>query len=429
MSGTRTTATKKFKATTSDKIDTKVDAAARDKLITARIGLLLRTPFFGNMATRLSLVNGDSWLTTAATDGRNFYYNSSFINALPPKQVEFLFGHEILHNIYDHLGRVGSRDPQLSNIAQDYVVNADLIDQKVGEMITVVEILHDKKYVGMCWEEVYDLLYQNAKKISIDDLLDKMLDDHLDPAEGESSNPNGNKGEGQNGRPASLSEEERKKVRDEIKEAMIAAAHASGSGNLPGGVKRLLSDLTAPRMDWRELLQQQIESTIKNDFSWMRPSRRGWHQDAIMPGMKPGTTIDVVVAIDTSGSITNDDLKLFCGEIKGIMDSYTEYKIHVITWDTEVYNPQLFTSDNMADIAGYEPMGGGGTNPHCVWDWLREHDIEPKKLIMFTDFDFYKWHPEEVEQYCDTVWIIKGNEGAAPTFGVTAHFDNTTAKK
>ena len=424
MSTKQTTANKKFNPVLSETVNEKTDALARDKLITARIGLLLRAPFFGNMATRLNLVNADSWLTTAATDGRNFYYNSSFIVALPPKQVEFLFGHEILHNIYDHLGRTGSRNHQLSNIAQDFVVNADLIDQKIGEKITVVDILYDKKYAGMSWEEVYDLLYEEQKNnkgsSSIDELIDKMLDDHLSPSD---EDPNGNSSKG-NGKPKSLSEEERKKIRDEIKEAMIASAQAAGVGGLPGGVKRLLKDLTEPQMDWRELLQQQIESTVKSDFSWIRPSRRSWHMDAIMPGLLPGNQIDVVVAIDTSGSISNADLKLFCSEIKGIMDSYTEYKIRVLTWDTAVYNPQEFTSDNMANIEEYEPQGGGGTEPHCVWDWLREHDIEPKKLIMFTDFEFYNFRPSEVENYCDTVWIIKGNEKAQPTFGVAAHFTN-----
>ena len=89
----------------------KVDAEAREKLITARIGLLLRAPFFGNLATRLTLINADAWCPTAATDGRKFYYNSEFIKKLPAKQVEFLFGHEVLHNVYDHLSRRGERDP------------------------------------------------------------------------------------------------------------------------------------------------------------------------------------------------------------------------------------------------------------------------------------------------------------------------------
>jgi predicted metal-dependent peptidase len=146
-----------------------------------------------------------------------------------------------------------------------------------------------------------------------------------------------------------------------------------------------------------------------------------------MPGMKPGTQIDVCVAIDTSGSISEQDLKDFLSEVKGIMESYDEYKIRVITWDTDVYNPAEYSNENMEDITEYQPGGGGGTDPHCVWEWLKENDIEPKKLIMFTDFCFFGWRPDEVKDYCDTVWVIKGNKDAEPEFGVWAHYEE--AKK
>lgn len=399
--------------------DPKKDAQAREMLVTARIGLLLRAPFFGNMATRLELINADDWCPTAATDGRKFYYNSEFICKMPRKQVEFLFGHEVLHNVYDHLGRRGDRDPRISNIAQDYCVNSDLIEQRIGEKITVVDILYDKKYKDWSWEEVYDDLMQNAKKINIEDLLDRMVDEHL---EDDSQDEDGEEVDGSGkGRPK-ISEEERRKIRDEIKEAMIQAAQAAGADNLPGGVKRMIKDLTAPQMDWRELLQQQIESIVKSDFSWMRPSRRSWHMDAVMPGMVNGSTIEVFVGIDTSGSITNEDLRIFLSEVQGIMDSYDEYKVHIVTWDTAVHNPAEFTSDNMQSITEYVPGGGGGTDPHCVWEYLKANDIQPKKLIMFTDYCFWGWRPQEVENYCDTIWIIKGNKDATPEFGVFAHY-------
>ena len=99
-----------------------------DKLTTARVGLLLKAPFFGNMATRMQLIDASEWCPTAATNGRNFYYNKKFIEKLSVKKLEFLFGHEICHCVFDHFGRVGSRDRQLSNIAQDYAVNQILVD-------------------------------------------------------------------------------------------------------------------------------------------------------------------------------------------------------------------------------------------------------------------------------------------------------------
>ena len=132
------------------------DREVREILITARVGMLLRASFFGNLATRLKLVNADEWCATAATDGRNFYYNSKFIKMLRPKEVEFLFGHEVLHCVYDHLGRRGERDAQLYNVACDYCVNADLKKHRVGEFITTVPCLYDVKYEGWASEEVYD---------------------------------------------------------------------------------------------------------------------------------------------------------------------------------------------------------------------------------------------------------------------------------
>jgi predicted metal-dependent peptidase len=397
-------------------VDPVVDAAVREKIITARIALLLKAPFFGNLATRLQLKNADDWCPTAATDGRNFYYNTEFINKLPSKQLEFLVGHEVLHAVYDHMGRRADRKAKIFNIACDYAVNSDLVDQRVGERISVVPMLYDTKYRGVSAEAIYDDLMKNVKEVTLEELAKMLLDEHLD---GDGDGGDGDEQDG-NGRPK-LSEAEKAAIRDEIREAVLNAAQQAGAGNLPAGVKRMIKDLTEPVINWRELLQQQIESTIKSDFTWMKPSRRGWHMDAVMPGMKPGEQIDVCIAIDTSGSISERDIKDFMTEIKGIMEAYDEYKIHVWCFDTEVYNPQIFTSDNLDDIAGYQPQGGGGTDFMANYEFMKENNIEPKKFIMFTDgMPFGEWGDE---QYCDACWIIKGNPDCEPPFGVWAHYE------
>jgi len=401
-----------------DNTDPALDRAVREKLTTARIGLLLKAPFFGNLATRLQLVNADSWLGTAATDGRKFYYNTEFVNKLKPKELEFLFGHEVLHNVYDHMGRNGDRDRRLFNCAADYCVNSDLIEQRIGDKIT--PCLYDVKYKGWSAEEVYDDLYENAEKIDISDLMDQLLDEHLDgDGDNGSSDEDGDEKEGK-GRPR-LSKEERQAIKDEIREALLQAAQATGASNLPSGVKRLIKDLTRPVVNWRELLEQQIQSTVKNDFTWLRPSRRSWHLDAVMPGMIPGQQIDVCIAIDTSGSIGEEDIKAFMAEIKGIMEAYDEYKIQVWSFDTAVYNHQVYSSESLEDILTYEPQGGGGTDFMANWEYMKENDIQPKKFIMFTDgMPFGEWGDSE---YCDTVFIIKGNEQAEPPFGVWAIYE------
>ena len=398
--------------------DPKLDREVREQLITARVGLLLKASFFGNLATRLKLVNADEWCATAATDGRHFYYNTRFIKLLKPKEVEFLFGHEVLHCVYDHFGRRGDRDPQIWNIANDFCVNGDLVKHRVGEKITSVPCLYDHKYEGMSSEEVYDDLMKNAQKININDLIDKMIDEHMD-GEGDGD---GEEGEGK-GRPK-LTPEERQQIKDEIKEAMLAAAATvDGAGNLPAGVKRLIQELTEPQMNWRELLRMQLESTIKSDFTWMRASRKGWHMDAVMPGMKTDPMIDIAVALDASGSISEKMLKDFLGEIQGIMDSFPAYRIHVITFDTDAYNPAQYDSDNLDDICDYEVTGGGGTDFTCIFDYLKREEIEPKRLVVFTDgYPFGSWGDEN---YADTVWILHGTTSIVPPWGQYAYYDES----
>jgi predicted metal-dependent peptidase len=402
-------------------MDPKLDREIREKLITARVGLLLRASFFGNLATRLKLINADEWCTTAATDGRNFYYNSRFIDMLKPKEVEFLFGHEVLHCVYDHFGRKGDRDHQLFNIANDYAVNGDLKKHRVGEFITSVPCLYDAKYEGMSSEEIYDDLYENAEKIDIGQLIDKMLDEHLDGEGGGDGEEDEDGKKSGKGRPQ-LSDAERQQIRDEIKEAVLAAAAASdGAGNLPAGVKRLIQDMTAPKMNWREFLRMQLESTIKSDFTWMRASRRGWHMDAIMPGMKNDEMIDIAISIDASGSMGADMLKDILSETQGIMDSFPAYKLHVVSFDTQVYNPQQFDSENLDNLVDYEIHGGGGTDFDCVFEYFKENDIQPKRHIMFTDgYPFGSWGDEN---YCDTVFIIHGTTTVVPPWGQHAYYE------
>ena len=425
MSTAGTTANKKESDKFKDLLgpmDPKVDREVREKLITARVGLLLRASFFGNLATRLTLTNADEWCPTAATDGRRFYYNTKFINMLKPKEVEFLFGHEVLHCVYDHFGRRGDRDPQLFNIANDYCVNADLKKHRVGEFITSVPCLYDPKYQDMSSEEIYDILYENAEKIDIGDLIDKMLDEHLDgEGNGEGSGEDGDNAKNGKGRPK-LSAEERQQIKDEIKEAVLAAASASdGAGNLPAGVKRIIEDMTAPKMNWRELLRMQLESTIKSDYTWMRSSRRGWHMDAILPGSKLDPMIDIAVFLDASGSISTKMLKDFLAEVAGIMEQFPAYRIHVVTFDTECYNPQQYDSENLEDISEYEVNGGGGTDFDAIFRYLKDNEIEPKRLVIFTDM--YPCGSWGDENYADTVFVAHGTTSIVAPYGITTYYD------
>ncbi len=405
----------------------RIDVA--DRIIVARVGLLLRHPFFGNMATRLIVKHCDDWCPTAATDGRHLYYNTQFFNALSNKEIEFVIAHEILHCVFDHIVRREGRIPILHNIACDYIVNNTLVRDRIGEMVKLVQCYQDFKYEGWTSEAVYDELFKKAEENGQEYLkqLGDLLDEHVDWEEAPENDSKGAKskkdkeGEGE-GRPT-YTKDELKKIRDEIKENMISSAQAAGAGNTPKEVQRIIKELTEPKMNWRELLRQQIQSTIRNDYTFSRPSRKGWHTGAVLPGMNFMDTIDVAIGIDMSGSIGDSQAKVFLSEVKGIMDEYKDYNIKLWCFDTAVYNEADFSADGGEDLMDYDVQGGGGTDFEVNWEYMKEHDIQPKKFIMFTDgYPFGSWGDSD---YCETVFIIHGHhdKNTKAPFGVTAHYE------
>ena len=407
------------------------DAKIIDKLVTARIALLLKQPFFGNLATRLKIVNADDWCPTAATDGRHFYYNTKFIDSLTPRETEFLFGHEVLHCVFDHFQlRAGTRDAQIWNIAADYAVNQILVDNRIGDMPKddkgKDKGFQDDKYRDVASEEIYDELYKKAKKNgkSMLDKLGKLLDEHIDWDKDSQGNIEGKGKQGKGGGAPKYTKEELKKIKDEMKEAMISAAQSTGAGNLPGAIQRMIQELTEPKMNWREIIQQQIVSTMKSDYTFMKPSRRSWHMDAILPGMINTDKIDICLALDASGSISEEMCREFLSEVRGIMDQYKDFRIHLWTFDTAVFNPQIFTPDNADELEDYVLGSGGGTDFDCNWEYMKAEGIEPKKFIMFTDgYPYDSWGDPD---YCDTVFLINNRyeRNIEAPFGLTVAYEN-----
>ena len=152
----------------------------------------------------------------------------------------------------------------------------------------------------------------------------------------------------------------------------------------------------------------------------MRPNRKGWHMSAILPGTNYDETIDICVAIDMSGSISDKMAKDFISEVKGIMDEYVDFKLRLWCFDTQVYNFAEFTADNADEIMSYECKGGGGTDFDANWDFMKENDIEPKRFVMFTDgYPCGSWGDED---YCETLFIIHGNDSIIPPYGQVAYY-------
>lgn len=389
---------------------------AEERITASRVRLLLTKPFFGQLATRLRLAEFE--MPTAATDGRHFYFNREFIDRLDDAELDFLVGHEVLHCVYDHMQARGDREPVLYNVACDFNINIELVDQGIGKVIGEDKLnggkpCLDYKYRGMNSYEIYDKLLEDGKQLM------KGMDIHFEDGDGNGQSGSGEQGEGNPCK--GMSEEEKKALKDEIKQAVIQAAQGAGP-DVPETIRRMVNELTAPKMDWRDVLRITLESSLKNDFTFMRPSRRS-SSEVIFPGMDRDQQLDLVIALDMSGSISDAVAKQMLSEVQGIMGQYTDYKITVMCFDTGVYNLDVFTSDDGRDITEYDLAGGGGTDFDVVFKYMEQEGIEPDQLVMFTDG--YPWGSWGNADYCDTLFVIHGDPQKRITspFGTTVHFD------
>ena len=430
MSNSTTQATEAPKPVVNIKPTNKSSAQIEDLLIKARIDMLMRSPFFGNLATRLILVDGTDWCPTAATDGKYFYYNRDFVDALNEEEHKWLFGHELFHCVYDHMDPVlrADRIPMLWNIANDYVINWDLEECKLGKRIRkeIVDVCFDRKYAGKNSFEVYDDLYDEMDKNG--QIVKVSFDMHLDgegEGEGEDSDKDSKDGKGKSkGSPVKMSKEEKEAIRQEFKNAVLQAAKAAGSSGTPSGVRKMLDQWLNPQLDWRSLLAMQIQSLVKSNYTFKHASRKGQNEGYWFPGMDRTPTIDIAIALDISGSIGEEMSKDFLTEVHGIMSQFDDFRVSLWCFDTEVHNFKEFTPDNIDELMEYQLPYGGGTDFMCNWHFMKQEGIEPKKFVMFTDgYPFGSWGEES---YCDTLFIVHGEKQEKvpeSPFGITVKYE------
>ena len=395
---------------------------AHDKLVAARVKMLFKQPFFGQVACRLKLVRADEWCPTAAVDGRNFYYNEEFVMKLDIDETVFLVGHEVGHCIYEHFLRRGDRDGMLWNMAGDYKINGMLVREKIGRLITTVKPLYDAKYDTDEWtaESIYDELKESGA------MAQQTIDIHLEVGDSEGDQEGGAQSEGK-GKAPKISKDDAKAIADEMKNAIIQAAQSAGAGNIPGDIKRMIGELTEPKMDWRQMIRVTLESNLTSDFTFMRPNRKSQFSNVVLPGMLKDQMIDIAIALDVSGSISYDDSKDFLSEVQGIMDQFESYKIRIWCFDTEVSGYDEFTHEDGRSITEFEMTGGGGTDFMPNWTFMEQEGIEPDQFIMFTDGEPWgKWGDPD---YCDTLFLIK-NEYRKPEapFGQSVYYESQERK-
>lgn len=397
------------------------------KLATARTRLILDKPFLGALVLRLPMVAGDpKWCETTFSDGKKFYYNSDYIDALDTEQTQFALSHEALHCALSHFNRRGHRVQHRWDLACDYAVNPLLLNDGLKP---TPDAMHLREFDGMTAEEIYPCLHDNDND-NERDLEDKNQsgDKHNEDQQSDENNSGGNnKNEKQNeqqsndednqeesqdttgigglaAKPIGLTNQEEDELSLQWEQRLAGAAQqALQAGKLEGVMAKMVDHLLQPKLPWRMLLARHMTATAKEDYNYTRPSsRRG--DPAVFPSMRSNET-NIVVAVDNSGSIDEEEIQEFIFEIDAIK-SQVRASVTVLICDSKLNSgcPWKFEAWDtfQLDVKIY---GGGGTDFKPVFNWIEDQDHSPDLLIYFTDAD---GSFPEVEPHFPVTWLVKG---------------------
>ncbi len=429
------------------------------KLSAARTRLIIDKPFLGALVLRLPLVKADpEWCRSTATDARKFYYNEQYIAALSLAQTQFVLAHEALHCALSHFARREHRIKNRWDIACDYAINPLLLNDN---LTPPPGILIEESYKDMSAEEIYPYIDENEEQEPHDqhiydddqdeqsnsgdsgsskgkkekqgksDTADSEPDEPSDPDEADSgtgkqqpddnetdnTEPDTKKDQTQKGpkqlpgdsdagaaQPPPLSHREQEELSTQWQQRLAGAAQsAMQAGKLGGDMARLVDFMLQPQLPWRMLLARYITSVARDDYNYSRPStRRG--DPAIFPRLR-SAQINLIVALDISGSISDKEMSEFLSEINAIKGQMRA-QVTLNACDSQVVEGGPWIYEAWEEFTLPEKMkGGGGTSFNPIFDWIDTLDQNPDLLVYFTDAEGE--FPKEVPLY-PVIWLVKG---------------------
>lgn len=433
------------------------DRDARQKLVRARSELILDHPFFGSLAMRLALAE-DHGCATAWADGRTLGFNPAYIAGLTSDETKGLLAHEVMHLACLHQVRRKGRNARLWNMAGDLAINWLLLE---AGLRLPRGFLNDPARAGMSVDAIYSSMTSQEGQAGGKPDNDAGREDGAgqgspspdapgkrqearrhgqsggepetgrprqpgsgarSPMEGESRTEHesdmsadpGRCGEVRDpqgpiqGRP----EEELARQESQWRAAVTrAAAEAREQGRLPAGIERAISQLADISLDWRQILERFLAASARDDYSWVTPNRRYLHQGLYLPSLHSRELPDIVVAVDTSGSIFSRELEQFAAEISALLETY-ETTAHVLYADAKVQHYETFRRSDLP--LELKPLGGGGTDFRPAFQWVEKQGLRPACLIYLTDLECSSF-PEEPEY--PVLWAVIGRWRKAPPFG------------
>lgn len=363
-----------------------------EKLTIARSRLLLDHPFFGSLSLKLTLIEDPS-IPTLATNGVYIKYNPTFIDETPMNLCSSALAHEVMHCVLEHMFRREGRDPERWNVACDYALNPIL---KEAGLLLGPDWLYKHEWAQLSADEIYLLLPQNKPKTN---------------SPGPSTDPGGEQTKPFNGRgalcevhdaPQGDGVGEGEGMSDDLitewKLATVQAAKAQEQyGSLPGRLRKMLDNILAPEIDWKQVLAQYMAERVKDDYSFRRPNPYYTHTGIYLPVMDSVGMGELVIGLDTSGSVVNI-IDEFGATVRDIVNTTRPARIHVVYCDANVNRVDVF---ERGQTLTFEAVGGGGTDFRPVFDYVKNNSIDPACLLYLTDM--YGSFPQEAPQY-PVVW-------------------------
>jgi len=383
----------------------------------------------------------DESIPTACTNGRDCKFGRAFVDKITDAELRFVVLHEEYHKLYRHLVTwryLWKIDAMLSNMAMDYVINLKIVDENQPDHngVRFAEppegVLLDERFRNMDTAQVFDILQAEQPpgrgngKGSGDN--ESGEGDGQSSGAGQGDDDSDGDGDGGGGTgfdehdwegAESLSEEETKDLERDIDEAIRQGALTAGKAG--GGGNRGFDDLLKVQVDWREVLREFVSNTcVGNDYAtYARPNRRLLSQGVYMPSGISETIEELVLALDTSGSIGQREITVMLTEAASILETVKPNKVRVLYWGSDVVRDEVYEMHELDQmIASTKPRDGGGTDVRCVTEYMREHDISPSAVIVLTDGYLYGgWGTWT----CPVLWTILDNENANPDVGKRVH--------
>jgi len=355
---------------------------------------------------------------TACTDGRNTYYGRDYMAKLASSKRKGVILHENLHKAFRHTTvwkHLFKENQTMANMACDYVINLMIMDGDNNFVSLPDGALLDHKYKGLDAGTVYRMIKEEAKGGTVHvkrvgdqegkDVPVIEVSNELDEHDWESAD--------------GMTNEEKEALAKDVDQALRQGAILAGK--MSANVPREIGELLQAKVDWREAMREFVTSFCmdKDESTWRRPSRRWIGQDVYMPSMIGESVGRIVIGIDMSGSIGDEEVGQFLGEVKKICETVKPEGIDLLYWDTRVCQHEKYEQDQLDNlIASTKPRGGGGTDPQCIVNYMDKKKIKAECAVILTDGYVSSWGEG---WSCPTLWGITTNQTSQ--IGKTVHID------